>query len=115
MRVKAYEEYEEQAPISQILDIVCKRIAFVAPFMHPIIESLTEDSDQGVYLFYLQIDWGNPRTHLYFRRRSFSKSAIESLDVDICAQMLYEDFCGQIFDRIRDIMFQSQNLIMIRK
>ena len=117
MPVKAYEEaYEEQAPISQILDIVCKKIAFIFPFMRPIVESITEDPDQGGYLFDLQIDmrnWDNSRTHLYFRRRFFAENTIESLDIDTSAQVLYEDLCGQILDRIRDIMFDSDNLIMI--
>lgn len=112
MPVKAYEE---QAPISQIIDIVCKKIVLIFPFMHPIIESLTEDLDQGVYLFDLRIDihnWDFSMTYLYFRRRSFPESTIESLDIDTCAQILYEDLCGQILDGIRDMMFDS-NLIMI--
>lgn len=115
MPVKAYEEH---APISQILDIVCKKIVRISPFMRPIIESLTEDLDQGVYLFDLQIDmrnWDDSRTHLYFRRRSFPESTIESLDVVTCAQILYEDLCGQILDRIQDIMFDNDNLVIIRK
>lgn len=118
MPVKAYEEYEEQAPISQILDIACKKIVRIFPFMHLIIESLTEDSDQGGYLFDLQIDipnWDDSKTHLYFRRRFFSESTIESLGIDTSAQILYEDLCGQILYRIQDIMFDSDNLIMIRK